>query len=304
MKKDDATVEWPTLLLLMATYIGFAVGTTLWDRWPVVSIVLTAWCIAQFSSLQHEALHGHPFRNDLLNEALVFPALAIVMPYRRFKQTHLQHHFDPALTDPYDDPETQYLDPTVWKTLSWPIQNLLLWNNTLFGRIVIGPAIGMAHWIFGEARLAIKNAPGVRNAWALNFAGLVLVILWLSLVRFPPLAYAAALYLGMALLRIRTFLEHRAHEVVRARTVIVEDRGPLALLFLNNNLHAVHHMHPQVAWYRLPSLYRQRKDRFCQRTDHYIYASYAEVFRRYLFVEKEPVSHPLYADEKPGATQL
>ena len=60
----------------------------------------------------------------------------------------------------------------------------------------------------------------------------------------PVWAYLLAAYLGWSLLKIRTYLEHRAHEAARARTVVIESRGPLALLFLNNNFHVVHHMHP------------------------------------------------------------
>ena len=34
--------------------------------------------------------------------------------------------------------------------------------------------------------------------------------------------------------------------------MIIERGGPFALLFLNNNLHAVHHDRPSVPWYRIP----------------------------------------------------
>ena len=110
----------------------------------------------------------------------------------------------------------------------------------------------------------------------------------------PLWAYLVAAYAGNALIRIRTFLEHRAHSVARGRSVIIEDRGPLALLFLNNNLHAVHHMHPSVPWYSLPELYRDKRERFLAANDGYRYASYAEVFRRHFLRAKDPVPHPLY----------
>ena len=42
--------------------------------------------------------------------------------------------------------------------------------------------------------------------------------------------------------------------------MIIEDRGPLAILFLNNNFHAVHHANPRLAWYRLPAEYARRRD--------------------------------------------
>ena len=83
----------------------------------------------------------------------------------------------------------------------------------------------------------------------------------------------------------------------RARSVIIEDRGPLALLFLNNNLHAVHHKHPKVPWYLLPDLYRREAARFTHLNDGYVYRSYGEIFRRYFFQRKDPVPHPLWHDK-------
>ncbi len=68
----------------------------------------------------------------------------------------------------------------------------------------------------------------------------------------------------------------------------------LAFLFLNNNLHVVHHMHPRMPWYRLPGLYRANKARYLGRNGGYRYDSYAEIFRRYLFRAKDPVPHPLW----------
>ena len=295
----DRTFEWPTILLLVVTYLVWATGTMLWAHSALLSLILTAVAIAQFSSLQHEVLHGHPFRNQGLNEALVFPSLALVVPYERFRDTHLQHHYDPALTDPYDDPESNYFDPAVWETLPGPVRWLLRMNNTLLGRMVFGPAIGI--WVFIRADLYAARHGDVRvgRAWALNGAGVILVLIWLMNVGMMPVwAYVLAVYLGFSLLKIRTFLEHRAHEVCRARTVVIEDRGPLALLFLNNNYHVVHHMHPAVPWYRLPALYASRRDHFLRRNDAYVYANYVEIFRRYLFRAKDPVPHPVWPVKK------
>ena len=110
----------------------------------------------------------------------------------------------------------------------------------------------------------------------------------------PVLPYLVATYLGLGLGRIRTFLEHRAHEKSRARAVILEDRGPLAFLFLNNNLHVVHHIHPDVARYDLPAFYRSRKDHYIVANEGYVYRSYGEIFRQYLWRAKDPVAHPLW----------
>jgi fatty acid desaturase len=292
------TVEWPTLFLLLATYGLFAAGTTVLYAWsPVAGIVATTLAITQFCSLQHEALHGHPFRRAWLNEAAVFPALQPTVCYGRFRTTHLAHHHDPALTDPYDDPESNYLDPVVWSRLPRWMQGVLAANNTLLGRMVIGPILGNAVWLASEARLVRAGNRAVQRDWLLHAGGLVLLVAWLWPAPMGWAGYLLATYLSNSILKIRTFLEHRAHETARARTVVIEDRGPLALLFLNNNLHVVHHMHPQVPWYRLPALYAENRNHYLRRNEGYAYRSYAEIFARYFVRAKDPVPHPLMEAE-------
>lgn len=288
-------IEWPTLAMLVGTYAVWMVGTSVWQVSGALAFVLTTLAIVQFSSLQHEVLHGHPFASRRLNEALVFPGLTLFVPYTRFRDTHLQHHHDPSLTDPYDDPESNYMDPAVWARTSRPVQRLLRANNTLLGRIVLGPALSI--YCFGRTDLVAAWAGdrAMARDWGLHAVGVVLVGLWLGLVGdMPVLAYLAAAYLAYGILKIRTYLEHRAHEAFRARTVIIEDRGPLSVLFLNNNLHAVHHMHPAVAWYKLPGLYAARTAHYQRRNDGYIYRNYAQIFRAHFLHAKDPVPHPVW----------
>jgi hypothetical protein len=116
----------------------------------------------------------------------------------------------------------------------------------------------------------------VVRGWLLHLPAMAAVILWIALVADMPLwAYLIAAYAALSILKIRTFLEHQAHERARGRTVIIEDRGPLALMFLNNNLHVVHHMHPKVPWYRLPELYFANREKYLTRNGGYMYRSYA-----------------------------
>lgn len=301
MSQDpNRKIEWPTLALIVATYAALGLGGALWGLSPLLSVLIIALVLAQFSSLQHEVLHGHPLPRQWASEALVFPALFLAVPYLRFKDTHLAHHHDPNLTDPYDDPESNYLDPATWARLPRWWQAVLGVNNTLAGRILLGPAIGMGFFLAGEARLLAAGHRRVWLAWGLNALGLIPVIWFLQATGMAFWAYALAVYMALGLLRIRTFLEHRAHAAHRARTVVIEDRGPLSLLFLNNNYHVVHHMHPSVAWYDLPSLYAQRRDHFLRRNEGYRYRSYAEVFRRYFFAAKDPVAHPIWPVVKDG----
>ncbi|MEM9429936.1 MAG: fatty acid desaturase [Pseudomonadota bacterium] len=279
--------------MLLAVYAAYMLITAA-DLPAVLSIPLLAVVLAQHSSLQHEVVHGHPFKNRALSEATVFPAIGLSIPYGRFRDLHIAHHRTPHLTDPYDDPETEYLDPAVHADLPAALRWLFALNRTLAGRMAVGPAISL--WRFYRADLADLAAGerAVWRAWFLHIVGLIPVVLWLSATGAMALwQILAAAYLALSLLKIRTFAEHRAHERSGARSVIIEDRGPLALLFLNNNLHAVHHAHPRVAWYRLPALYAERQARYRAQNGGYIFPNYASLFARYLVRPKEPVAHPL-----------
>jgi len=290
-------VALPTLALNLVTCAAWA-GVTIAapSLGPAPTICLLAITIAMHSSLQHEAIHGHPFRTQALNDALVFPPLGLFLPYERFRQQHLAHHHDPALTDPYDDPESNYLDPLVWARLNSATRVLMGAHNTLLGRMVLGPPIGtLVFWRDEIGRLARRES-GVTRAWTLHLAGLALVGLWLvTVAQVAVWQYLVACWLALSLLRIRTFAEHRAHERHGARSVIIEDRGPLSLLFLNNNFHAVHHAHPKLAWYLLPGRYEAQRDVFLKRNGGYRYGSYRELFVRHLLRRKDPVPHPLRA---------
>ena len=289
-------VEWPTLALVALSYCAWAAGTTFLSLvWLPLGIVTTAIAIAMHSSLQHEVIHGHPVANRTIAQALVFPSIILVIPYLRFRDTHLAHHQDALLTDPYDDPESNYLDPSVWGKLPWIVQVLLNFNNTLFGRLLVGPAVSQVSFMLGDWRKMRAGDTSVLRGWLWHVPALVPVVLWLIYVaEMPFLAYLLSAYAAISILKIRTFLEHQAHIKARGRTVVVEDRGFLAFLFLNNNLHVVHHMHPRVPWYRLPEMYFANRERYLLRNEGYLYNSYGEVFRLHLFKAKDPVPHPIW----------
>lgn len=295
--KNERPIEWPTLALLALCYLAWGV-TVFWlaTVWMPLAVVAGMAVIALHSSLTHEAIHGHPFQNAALNEGLLFPALGLVIPYRRFRDLHLAHHVDSCLTDPYDDPETGYLDPEVWNSLSPVLRTLLTVNNTLAGRLILGPAVAFIAFLRGDLQAMRDGDSAVRNAWLMHFPAAILVVCIVIIAPMPIWAYLISCYGALSILKIRTFLEHRAHERANGRTVVIEDRGPLALIFLNNNLHAVHHAHPRVSWYDLPELWAQNRDGYLRRNEGYYYRSYAEVFAKYFWRTKEPVAHPLWRE--------
>ncbi|MFT5639574.1 MAG: fatty acid desaturase [Paracoccaceae bacterium] len=167
------------------------------------------------------------------------------------------------------------------------------------GRIIVGPMLSMIALIRDDFRASRKGDKTVILAWRLHTFGLLPVLFWLVAFGTMPLwLYGAAAYLGFGLLKIRTYLEHRAYEAHRGRTVIVADRGILALLFLNNNFHVVHHNHPTEPWYRMRRLYDANPEKYLSRNDGYFYPNYWAVFKAHFFKPKDPVAHPLWRGPK------
>ena len=288
-------VEWPTAALIAFVHGSWAmILMCAGALGPLVSALLLAPLVTLHASLQHEILHGHPFPSRRLSELCARLPVGLAIPYGRFRDTHLAHHHDPALTDPYDDPETNYVDPAAWARMGRAERALRRVNNTLAGRMALGPAVALWDFWRADARALMEGQPRLALQWAVHLAGAALVLWAVSLSALPLWAYLGAVYLGQSILKIRTFLEHRAEEAHRERTVVVEDRGPLAFLFLNNNLHALHHARPGLPWYRLPAAYAAEKGAVLRRNGGYAYPSYTAVVANYLWRAKDPVPHPLW----------
>ncbi len=289
-------IEWPTVAVIVATTGVWMLAT--WAAghdgyWPFLA--LATLCVTLHSSCQHEVLHGHPTRNRFLNEALVFPAVGLFFPFRRFRTLHLKHHNDPNLTDPYEDPETNYMAKADWDRLPAPVQWVREINNTLLGRLVIGPAIGVPGFWLAEAKVIASGDRRVQVAWLLHGLGIAMVLWWVMAVcglGFWTYLFGVA-YPGFSLLSLRTFIEHRAEPEVPHRTGIIEDpSGVFGLLFLNNNLHAAHHRLPTTPWYQLPRRYAEAKSALLAENGDYAFSSYWQVARRYMFRTRAAMPHP------------
>jgi fatty acid desaturase len=290
-----ARLEWPTLGLIAATYGALALLMWFYHALPWWLIVPAAgYLIALHGSLQHEALHGHPTRNALVNEMLVFINPSFWFPYRRYRKLHLIHHNDENLTDPQLDPESYYLLPEHWAKLPAPMKQLYTINNTLAGRMILGPFVGMVRFWSAEFSQIMRGDREIAKAWLLHLVACSLTIAYAALVcGIPVLAYLLLFaYPGISFSLIRSFCEHQAAQDLGERTISVEASPVMALMFLNNNLHIAHHTRPALAWYRLPAYYRAERDRLLAKNHAYLMRGYSEIFRRYFLRPKEPVSYP------------
>lgn len=288
-------IEWPTVALIAAVYL--VLGLLVWFHaslpwWLILPV--GAYCTALHGSLQHEVLHGHPTGNRRLNEAMVFIAPALWLPFGRYRETHLAHHNDANLTDPRLDPESYYQLPEHWAQVTGIRRVLFEINQTLAGRMLIGPAVSIVQFWGAEFRDIARGNRETLTAWAW-FGLSVAITLWLvaGVAGMPFWQYYLLIaYPGISLALVRSYCEHQAAEKVDHRTIIVEASPFWSLLFLNNNLHVAHHAKPGLAWYRLPAYYRAERDALIARNNGYLMKGYGQIFGRFLFRAKEPIAYP------------
>ncbi len=127
----------------------------------------------------------------------------------------------------------------------------------------------------------------------MHVLGVIAVVLIVKFVFAMPFgAYLLAVYCAQSVLAVRSFCEHRWAEKIAARSVIVE-KSALGLLFLNNNLHIVHHAHPGLPWHALPAAYHARREAWQTMNEGYVFQGYGAVLRQFAFRAKEPVQHPV-----------
>jgi fatty acid desaturase len=303
LAESDATVargrpavDWPTVAVGAATYLAFGLLTWFYDRLPWWSLpALGGYIVCLQGSLQHEAVHGMPFRRRWLNSAFVFPSLWLWLPYTLYRETHLRHHRNEKLTSPLEDPESNYATPSQYAAMGWLQRTVRQAMRTLAGRMALGPAYYTAQ-VLGE--LAARARAGDRQHlkhWLVHVPAVAVVVVWVVGVCGIPLWEYALLiaYPGISLTVMRSYLEHRAAWETDHRSAIVESGPVFSLMYLNNNLHLLHHAHPAEAWHKRRARYLADREGWIARNGGYVLKGYREVAARYLFRPKEPFIHPL-----------
>jgi fatty acid desaturase len=295
-------VELPTLLVAAAIYGGFGLVTWHFHDWPrLLTLPLATILIAWHGSLQHETIHGHPFRSRRLNALLGGIPLSLWLPYAIYRSSHLYHHrFEGRLlTDPWQDPESYYLKPGALARMSAPLRALRIANTTLLGRMLFGPAFSMLTFLAREARALAAGDRRAWRIWSLHALTCIPVLAWvIGVCHISLLAYFACfVYPGTSLARLRSFAEHRANVEPAQRTAVVEANPVISTIFLYNNYHVVHHALPGLPWYAIGSAWRQMKSRGedaeARRAGLVYPGGYVEIVRRYLLSPVIRTEYPL-----------
>ncbi len=287
-------MEWRTLAVAGAIYGGIASVVVGHNHLPwVVAVLLLGILLAWHGSLQHEAIHGHPFRRKWANDLLAWPPLALRLPYHVYRKSHIAHHECESLTDPFDDTESYYVDAARWHRMSRVRRWLLLAHHTLAGRMVLGPPVEIMRILSLNARTIRSGDWRLGLVWAGHVAASAAVLAVVTLMAgMPWWQYLLALYPAHSLTLVRSYLEHRFVDGDATRSAVVRSGPFFSLLFLNNNLHHTHHAEPGVPWYRLPARAATLNDTETAAGGAGAYRSYVDVFRRYLFRRFDHPVHP------------
>jgi fatty acid desaturase len=287
-------LEWPTLALGITIY-GLWAALTFWHSAIPVYLIMPAgaWIMAWHSSLQHEIVHGHPTRWRAFNRLIGSIPLSLWLPFLSYKTSHLIHHRDERLTDPLDDPESNYCRASDWEALGPTARSLLLFQRTLLGRLIVGPMWTIGGFLKRQLQQILLGNRAVQRIWVGHILHLMPVLVWLIFICKMNIFYYffCVVYPGTSLLLVRSFAEHRAAFGIFERTAIVENARILGPLFLFNNLHAAHHERPEMPWYQIPGWHRQNRDRLVISNGGLVYDTYFEIARRYFL---KPHAHPCH----------
>jgi fatty acid desaturase len=287
-------IDGPTWVVAMVLYgawvalIWYAARLPWWFIMPV-----GAYLIAWHFSLQHEAIHAFRGVPAWLRFAVVFAPIGLWFPFPLYRKSHSTHHRDAHLTVPGVDTESYYVRRADWEASGRFKRGLLLANQTMAGRLALGPWLRLWILITRESRRVVHGDFSHVPHWIVHALALTVLFWFISGVcHFPWWQYCLLIaYPGLGLGLLRAFTEHRAAEDSQERTAAVESNAVFGMLFLYNNLHVVHHLKPTMPWYEIPRYYRENRAALLQSNGNFIYRGYAQLAARYFFV---PVFSPVH----------
>ena len=286
--------EVPTWIVVFVLYGGWA--ALVWFHaalpWWVIAPV-GAYLVAWHFSLQHEAIHSFRSVPDWLRWAIVMPPLGLWLPFPLYYKSHRQHHQNTHLTEPGVDTESVYVRQADWAATHPLKRAILIANQTLVGRVGIGPILRLVRLVIREvSRVGAGDLANVPH-WIVHAVLVALLFVYISgIAGMPWWQYVLLIaWPAFGLGWVRSFIEHRYAERPGQRTAITEANAFWGVLFLNNNLHAVHHLYPKMPWFELPAFWRANRDKVLAHNGNYHFRGYGEIARRWLL---RPVFTPVH----------
>src|SRR4030088_338970 len=175
-----------------------------------------------------------------------------------------------------------------------PIQRgLLLFNQTLLGRLTLGPLLRLRILVMREFQRVRRGDRSHLPHWGVHVVAVGLLFWFISsgceLAGGQSVQLVA--YPGMSLGLLRAFYEHRASVGSAERTASCESNFVFGMLFLYNTLHVVHPRMPAMPWYDIPRYYRENRHELLLGNGQFVFSGYLVLARKYLVW---PVFNPVH----------
>ena len=266
-------VAWPTLALYVGTLALFAVElygvlAAGWSPWVTVPMG-TAVTFLMFSVL-HEATHHAVSTSDRLNNLMGHLSVPFVAPYGTFGMIgfiHIEHHRNTN--------EEKSVDPDAWTSEGPWWQLPFRWMT-----------IDLWYVVFYLRRIP-QRPRGEVVATSLMFVAVLGAFGWLVAAGHGATLAVAFLIpqrLGLGVLAWWfDYLPHHGlpftgrQDKYRATRIRVGGEGWMTPLFVYQNYHLVHHLHPSVPFYRYLRAWRRNEQAYLDRN-----AAISTVFGRSL----------------------
>ena len=289
---QNTIIEWPTLFLVLFIYTcWFTLLYTFNDLHYLLAVPTLILVLTLHSSLCHELIHGHPTRSEKINNGLGYFPIALIFPYTIFRETHLKHHDNKQITIPGIDPESFFVSNSDWQNMNRASKLIAWFNMTFGGRFLIGPMLSIVTLVRWSLRDIVSAGLSRKLMWICHYMLVALILVGVNvLFGIPMWLYAMMAYFSLSMIQVRSFYEHQPVDTAPHRSVIQQCCRFMSLLFLNNNYHYVHHLYPEMPWYRLRSEYFSNKEKYDAENGGFHYNGYGQ-WLKFLF---KPVHSPIH----------
>lgn len=253
-------LAWPTAALYAGTLALFVVEMASLFAWDVsrwLTVPMGAAVTFLMFSVLHEATHHAVSTSTRLNDAFGHAAVPFVVPWATFplvKFLHIEHHRntnEPKSVDPdawADGPWWQL--PFRWATID--LWYLVFWVRRVRdrprGEVVQAAVVFTA--VIGAFTTVVATGHGAALLWGFlvpQRIGLVVLAWWFDYLPHHGLTTT------------------QREDKYRATRIRVGGEAVLTPLFLYQNYHLVHHLHPSVPFYRYVRAWRRNEQTYLDR---------------------------------------
>ncbi|MDQ6523809.1 fatty acid desaturase [Nocardioides sp. LHD-245] len=254
-------MAWPTIALYVGTLALFAVemaGVLVWDLSPWLTVPMGAAVTFLMFSVLHESTHHAISTSTRANNALGHLSVLLVVPWATYplvKFIHIEHHRNTN--------EPKSIDPDAWCEEGPAWQLPLRWAT-----------IDIWYVVFYLRRLPDRPRGEVVATFAL-FTAVIGGFAAIAAAGFgSELFWGFLLPQRFGMLILAWWFDYLPHhglsvtqreDKYRATRVRVGGEGLLTPLFVYQNYHLVHHLHPSIPFYRYLRAWKRNEEAYLDR---------------------------------------